>query len=165
MALEDILKKIEVDAETKIQATLGEAKAKETQILAAAKSDADKLARQIIDDANALAERERTRILSEASMKARLLVLSEKQALIEEVFDRALAALINMDDTSYEKFIKAIMSKVKKGPDEELIKVDRKSGGGIILQGDKVRVDMTFPKIVEQLKPELIGETAKILFG
>jgi len=161
MALGDILKKIEGDADKDAHAVLEQARLKEKELLAAAQKEAGALTRSILEGANIQSQKERMRALSEASMKSRLLVLEEKHLLIEEAFAKAVEAMSKVDKKEYDVIRKKMLAMASETGEE---KIEEYPGGGFILRGEESSVDMTFPRIVEELKPRLISEVAKILF-
>jgi V/A-type H+-transporting ATPase subunit E len=101
MALEDILRKIKGDAAAEAERILAEARGERERMLAAGKAKAQAAADRIRASGQALAQDTRRRELATASVEVRRVVLSAKQQVLGEVFERALTDLANLPDAEY----------------------------------------------------------------
>ena len=93
MALEDIFRALEEQADKDIEATLGEAKAHAAAILEEANREADTARELRVADAERAAITRSAQDLNQAKLEARKKVAAVKERAIREVFDEALAAL------------------------------------------------------------------------
>lgn len=95
-----------------IERILGDAKARADEIMQGAEEEKEKIlskARQkaknqetrILEQSRKDAEEEKRRIIGVAQLEARKEILSSKQKLIREAFDRALNKLEDLDDETY----------------------------------------------------------------
>jgi len=130
--------------------------------------------------------KEQTRI--QASLEARNNLLRKKQALISEVFSRALDSLAKRESTAQEKLLAVFLKRVGRnlGSEVEIVPtknsqsvlaklVPKYSGfnlsdkrvrgqGGFIVASDLMEEDYIFDHLITEKREELEAEVAKILF-
>lgn len=132
-------------------------------------SDAEKQAKQVIEEANAKAAKKAEEIHKKASMDAadrlrinnsmlelemRKEILSTKQQLIDEVFQKALESLSRMIDSEYEAMLqKLIIDAVETGEEEILLS-----------KQDKARLSADFANKVNQTLTQ-IGKKGNLKFS
>ena len=98
MAIDRITRKIMEDAEAEVQEIL----AKADQDIERVKVDTTNMIREIEheaqEDATKKAEEQKRRIISRAQAEMRKELLAEKQGLIDEAFQKALTAFVEMNE-------------------------------------------------------------------
>ncbi|HDP70201.1 MAG TPA: V-type ATP synthase subunit E [Actinobacteria bacterium] len=135
MALEDIVNRVVGDAKKTADEIRDKARTEADQEMAEAKKKAESIKAGILTEVKAEAKREEKRILSLARLEARNVVLAQKRALIDGVFDEALEKLKLLTDEKYRRLLKKMLLKDEVEGDEELIlsSEDRKKvGNGFI---------------------------------
>lgn len=126
MALEDIIKKIEADAEGEVNRIKAAAEATGEEILDQAKKEAEDKRRALLKKGEDDAERVRKRILQIADLDARKIILTAKRQVISDVFDRASKKLLEAENYR-DMFYKMLLSGVETGEEEVVISAyDRK---------------------------------------
>lgn len=188
--LEAILQRIRQDADEQIRDINEQADARCAGILAAA----DREAEAIVRDAG-LKSTEQAAILQHRSeslsaLDTRKMILSARQALIDEVIEQAAARLANLPAPEkaalYRRFLDEQASGCERvvfaGSDlpiaESIIEtVNREKGwhltvdpaagnfsGGLILRQDLIETNLTIDLLVRSRHPELVGLAAAALF-
>jgi V/A-type H+/Na+-transporting ATPase subunit E len=110
MAVEDILKRIEADAETEARAILESAQAEADSTSEQARKRVDGEREKLLSVAKQRAGEERNRIVTLARLEARRDELSEKQKLIDLVFERTRERIIKMGRDEYRRLIAAFLT-------------------------------------------------------
>jgi len=121
MALENIINRILDDAKKKADEIKGEARVEADRIADEARKKAKSLKDNILAEAEAEAKKEEKRILSLARLEAKNMVLAQKRAVINAVFDEVLKKLKSLTDDEYRDLIKKMLLKVGIEEGEELI--------------------------------------------
>lgn len=133
MPLEDILKRIRDDVKAQVEAIRKDSMAGRERILKEAGISADRKRQEIVEDAIREAELEAQRIISVASLDSRKIILSARQEIIDECFNRTLNELSSMDAESYEGLLKQmILNYIDPDIAEQVL---------IISEKDKNRID------------------------
>ena len=121
MAIDRITRKIMEDAEAEVQEIL----AKADQDIERVKVDTTNMIREIEheaqEDATKKAEEQKRRIISRAQAEMRKELLAEKQGLIDEAFQKALTAFVEMNEENYSALMKKLLLESVEGGDEEVI--------------------------------------------
>jgi V/A-type H+-transporting ATPase subunit E len=192
MSIEKITSRIMDEAERERQQVVAEAEKKRDAILADARAKAEAL--QAAEEARGLSEKEKTvsRRKSVADIDCRKMILQEKQQHISQCFDRAVDAIIGMEEDSYlsllislgqqtglkegmlifnEKEKASIGQKVADGltkavPEGKFTVSEetRNIRGGYLLEAGKVYINNTIEALVEEYKDSLSSEIAAMLF-
>ncbi len=191
----EVLEEVRIEAEAIILDA--EKEAKET--LKAAKEEADKTYEDIVNEANAKSAGERRKIESLTQVETRNRLLQEKEALVDEAFDKTLAKLKDFVKTEeYQSILEAlILEAAKKMGSKSLVvyvnskdkawleqgnlsnlskklrvglkladKAEECIGGCKVQTVDgKILYDNTLENRLQQFKPTLRLEVAKILFA
>jgi V/A-type H+-transporting ATPase subunit E len=194
MAVQDILKKIKADAEANASGIVAEGKAAGAKALAGAKSDIAEHREKLMARARQHAEEESNRIVTLARLAGRRTILTEKQALIDRVFDETRKSILGMETGEYRKLMRGfIEASVDTGNEEVIIdpaekRIDqafldevskslgRGSGlklsserrpiqGGFILHEGKVETNCTLETILRDARERVETDVAVILFG
>ncbi len=120
MALEDILRKIQEDAEAEAAEIIAAARAESDTILAQGKARAQSVADRIEATIQASAEEARRRELATASVEIRRIVLAAKQEMLAKVFAEALRQLVDMPDNEYRELLSDLAARASITGDEIL---------------------------------------------
>lgn len=144
MPLEKLIERIMNDARERADAITEEAQRKREKVLGEADARAEELYQQEVSAARRSAEDERKRRVTIAALDARKSILEEKQALVQEVFDRAIQAVASMPREQYVDFVVRFL--VSAASDE---------GGEVILSpADRERLG---EEVVSRANEELVG--------
>lgn len=192
MSLEKITSKITGEAEAVRAQLLAEAEAERDGILSRAEKEAADLI--AAEEARGLSEKEKmiSRRKSVADIDCRKLILQKKQELISQCFEKAVDAMVSMDETAYLKLLTALG--VKTGRKEGLLifnktekerigqkladalnaAVDggafsvaeetRNLRGGYLLQSGKVYINNSMEALVEEHRDGLRADVYAVLF-
>ena len=187
-----IINSIIATAESKAQAIVADAIAEKDSLLEMTRNRLEQRERETLAHAEEEARKTVERKVTLAELDRRKLLLKAKQALIDKVYDAAIAKTLNMTDNVYRDFIGGLVKRYADDGDEIMIaERDAKSlnydwaeslgrsigkditlsrkyhsgRGGIILVGDKCDKNLTLDAAVKQLRPLCEGEIAAKLFG
>ena len=193
MAVEDILKKIESDAEEEARRIVAERKKAGDSVLDQARKKHELERERLHGRARQRAGEERNRIITLAKLAARRELLDEKQRLIGRVFDEARGAILAMDRDAYRRLIRTFLEKTVEGGEIEVIidtderRIDqaflddvagglagtprltlaaerRSIGGGFVLRQGKTETNCALDTILRAARERLETEVAGILF-
>jgi len=116
MTIEDIKEKIITDAEIQANNIVSQAEDKAKEIIKKGEKEADNIRNIILNKNEQESLLKKSKILTEANLKAKKTILSEKQNIIEDVFNNVLENVLNLNDKDYLNFIKKlILDNVEKG--------------------------------------------------
>ncbi len=149
MALEDIVNKINTDALNEAAKIKDEAKALSSKISEEAGGRATTIREEILRDARAKAREDGKRSLIIANLESRKQILTAKQALIGEAFEKAKARLVGLRDREYLKLIKKVLLKAVESGDEVII----------VSTKDRSRIS---PSFLEAVNRSLISKGKKV---
>ena len=191
--IETIIQRLNTDAKAETDALLDKARQDAAAITARCQAQADK---ETVDLAartqRAAAEREE-RLVSAAQMEARKTILAAKQAVMEEVYAKALEKLRSLpQDRTVEVLASLLNEAAPQGKGEVLFSAqDREtvgraavdaanaqnggqltlSGetanipGGFILRNGSIEVNCAYDTLIRLQKTETAGQVARQLFG
>ncbi len=187
MALSDILEKIKEETDAKIKDLNEQFDAKLSTLESEFKEKKEKAKNEMDEQVAKNSKKILNKMETVAKMEAKNKLLKEKRALLDDIFEQALEALIQADD--YQEMIKTLLEKTEiesddvsvipaKGKEDETKKALEESGknykmaeksadikGGFILQSDKIEVNNSFESILhKQLRDDLELDIAKMLF-
>ena len=148
MPFEKITERILLDANNKAEKIKTEARTGDEEILIQAQDESEKMKSQILRESETNGAEERKRILALTRLEARNSVLSEKQELVELVFERATEKLLSLSDDRYQQFIKNLLLKTAMVGDEEVI----------ICSSDKNRIT---PELLNDVNKSLVEKGKK----
>ena len=148
MPFEKITERILLDANNKAEKIKTEARTGVEEILIQAQDESEKMKSQILRESETNGAEERKRILALTRLEARNSVLSEKQELVELVFERATEKLLSLSDDLYQQFIKNLLLKTAMVGDEEVI----------ICSSDKNRIT---PELLNDVNKSLVEKGKK----
>ncbi|MDD5927174.1 MAG: V-type ATP synthase subunit E [Firmicutes bacterium] len=192
MSIEKITSKILSEASELKEKTLSEARKESDAVLAEAEKKAQEMIED--SKKRGLEEKEKiiSRRKSVADIDCRKVFLAKKQEIIGQCFDKAVDEIISMDEADYiglltalgtgsrmtagqlifnEKERAAIGQKVvdalngsAEGRSFVLSEETRKLRGGYMLMCGQTFINNTIEALVEEARPELVAEVAKIMF-
>ena len=192
MSIEKITSKIISEASELKEKTLSEARVQSDAVLAEAQKKAQEMVEE--SKKRGLEEKEKiiSRRKSVADIDCRKVFLAKKQELIGQCFDKAVEGIITMNEADYtdlltalgknsgltagqlifnEKERAAIGQKVVDGLNAAipggsfaLSEETRKLRGGYMLMCGQTFINNTIEALVEEARPELVAEVAKMMF-
>ena len=192
MSIEKITSKIISEASELKEKTLSEARVQSDAVLAEAQKKAQEMVEE--SKKRGLEEKEKiiSRRKSVADIDCRKVFLAKKQELIGQCFDKAVDEIITMNEADYtdlltalgkssgltagqlifnEKERAAIGQKVVDGLNAAipggsfaLSEETRKLRGGYMLMCGQTFINNTIEALVEEARPELVAEVAKMMF-
>jgi len=194
MAVEDILKKIRADAEEAARRIVAEGQAAADGVTAEARGRIEAQGERMRAKARQRADEERNRIVTLARLSGRRDLLTEKQRLIDRVFDETRKSILEMGREDYRGLIRAFLKDTHDAGDVEVIvdtdetRIDqgfldevarqldgagrltlsserRAIGGGFILRSGRTETNCTLETILRDARERLETEVASILFG
>lgn len=192
--IEKISGRIIADAQTEADAVIAEAKAKCEEI----RSDYDKKAQEtywgLVKSGVKECEARVARLGRTAEMEAKKSVLTLKQSMVSEVFEKATERVCSMPESDYVTFLAKMAAKVADSGREEIILSERDKAlgakiaaeanailgargaltvsdavrempGGLVLRDGDIEVNCSINTIVEQYRYELASQVAEVMFG
>ncbi len=121
---EKIIARILEDARLKAENNIKEAEKQASDIINAAKEEAEKKRNVIIENALKNADEMEKRAISVAELEARKIKLKAKQEIITSVFEKAITALNSLPAETYAKILcNMIISSVAKGNEEVVLSI------------------------------------------
>lgn len=186
MGLDNIVKKLQKEAEQEIEKLQKEAAEKQKEIELAYEEKISQKRQKLLADFTAQVKREMDMELWQEKSNLRKELLMKKKQVIDSIFSKVLDILKNLPEADQEKLIKKYLQEVedKEGyilparGSESLIKKclrgkDRlrlaegsvAAAGGFIWQSDEVNIDYTWESLVSALRERTELEISKALFG
>lgn len=135
MAIEDIIKKIESETETKINKFLSSAKEEEGNILTRAVNEAEKINQKTIATGKEEYAHKKNRQISAVTLEAQKKLLAEKQKIVAEVYAEVLKRLGTLAKDKYRELLRILILKLAGGGEEI-----------IIADNEKTKIDNNFLK-------------------
>jgi V/A-type H+-transporting ATPase subunit E len=151
METKNITLKILEDAKKRANEIVAEAEEKVKIILENARDDVQRIEKQLEQEAEESARKERTRILSLAEMEEKRRILGAKITILEEVFRQALDSLKSQSDNDYQKTMRGLLLTSVDHGDEEVV----------VSKSDKNRLNQEFLNTVNQKLREM-GKTGEL---
>lgn len=121
MAIEEIIRKIELETEEKTKQILTSAKEEEKNILEKARAEADKIKEQMLKIRKGEIQENKRREITLADLEARKTVLAEKQKIVSEVYARVLERLENLEPREFRELMKKLILTIASGGEELII--------------------------------------------
>jgi vacuolar-type H+-ATPase subunit E/Vma4 len=192
VALADIIARIGSDASTSANAIVAEAEQQAAAIVAAARAEAERDSTQTVAAARAEAERDAGTIVVKARLVARDALVTTQREFIGAALDATAVALAALPDERYVPWLAARIAAVARGGETLSLGTldrDRKAAvleelgriaptlslaatdtaapfeRGALLQGDRVRADLSLEAIVADRRDELELVVARVLFA
>ncbi len=118
MALEDILHRIQKEAQKSVETIIAEADKQVESIIAEAQKEAEETSQRLWKGITQRVEEEKQRKLTMARLQCQKQLLQEKETQIENAFSNAMDYLINLDNSDYRCLVNKLLSAAVK-PDED----------------------------------------------
>jgi len=148
MTIKDINEKIISDAGIQADKIIAQAEDDANNIIKKGKKEADSLKNVLLYKYNQEASLRKSKILTEANLEAKKIILSEKQKIIENIFDKASESILKLDDKNYRNIIrKMILDNIETG--DETIFIDH---------SDRIKISESF---MEDINKELKSKGEK----
>ena len=109
MTIKDINNKIISDARIQAEKIITQAEDNANNIIKKGEKEANNIKNVISYKNTQEASLKKSKILTEANLKAKKTILLEKQNIIEDVFDKALEIILKLNDKEYHNFIKKLI--------------------------------------------------------
>ncbi len=123
MTIKDISEKIISDSRIQADKIIAQAEDDANNIIKKGKKEADNIKNIILYKCNQEASLRKSKILTEANLEAKKIILSEKQKIIEDVFNKASESILKLEDKDYRNIIKKmILDNIETG--DETIFID-----------------------------------------
>jgi vacuolar-type H+-ATPase subunit E/Vma4 len=162
MGIESITNKIIEDAEHKIfEIELATQKECEDIKIKADKAIAA-LHGEIEAKADDLGKQQEAQMLCAARLEANKQIQSRKRSIIDDCFAKALQALRSLSKEEYESATKAMISKIDVNSDSIIEQIGNNEG--FIVKQGKIKLNYSFAKISEAIRPQVEIEISKILW-
>lgn len=192
MALADILERIESDAEVEAAEITAAARERADAILAAARAKAEAHVADVVAAAERDAARDAETTVVNARLRGRDDMVTARRSLIDEALSAAAEGIAALGDADYARFLAARIAEVARGgeslsfgeldtarADAVMSELSRlapslslaRSGEsapfprGALLEGSRVRVDLSLPAIVNERRDDLESQAVIALFG
>ena len=192
MSIEKITSKIISEASELKEKTLSEARLQSDAVLAEAQKKAQEMVEE--SKKRGLEEKEKiiSRRKSVADIDCRKVFLAKKQELIGQCFDKAVDEIITMNEADYTELLTAlgknsgltagqlifnekeraaigqkvvdVLNAAIPGGSFALSEETRKLRGGYMLMCGQTFINNTIEALVEEARPELVAEVAKMMF-
>ena len=194
MAIEDILKKIEEEAEAECERILAEARAEAEKIEKEYSRRAEELKKALFEKAEARAKEEEKRLLVSEQLALRKAILSKKGELLERVYSNAKERIKALPEKEYLEIISKLVLESAISGTEELVvpqsqrelfgesflkslndrfgngarfTISREKGEfdwGVILREKQREIDLTLDVIFAQIIEKIESRIAEVLF-
>ena len=109
MTIKDINNKIISDARIQAEKIIAQAEDNADNIIKKGEKEADNIKNAILYKNKQEVSLKKSKILTEANLKAKKTILLEKQNIIEDVFDKVLEIILKLSDKDYHNFIKKLI--------------------------------------------------------
>ncbi|MBU0701402.1 hypothetical protein KKE26_08955 [bacterium] len=192
MALEDILNRIQKEAQQTVESIMTEASKQAESIVAEAQKQACEMKQRLWKEIQQQIEGEKQRKFTIVRLECQKQLLQEKEVQIKNAFSNALNYLANLNDADYKHLMnKLLLSAVK--PNEESVvcvnkekhqlindilkEINAKIGsslhlssqdasirGGFILQHKRQELNCSFEAMLHHVQEEITYDVAGILF-
>ena len=148
MTIKDISEKIISDSRIQADKIIAQAEDNSNNIIKKGKKEADNIKNVILYKYNQEASLRKSKILTEANLEAKKIILSEKQKIIEDVFNKASESILKLEDKDYRNIIKKmILDNIETG--DETIFIDH---------SDQKKISESF---IEDINKELKSKREK----
>lgn len=185
MALKDILKTLEAEAEARIKEIEDKSKQEIKELKAEHSRRMKKERERFLTVAKVKAQKDAEMKLFAKKFELKNEVLNRKREIINQVYNQALDKLRKLPDSEYGKIIKKLFKNItgegegviipakgregitKKAAYGMNLKVADKSidsAGGFVWQSEKVNFDNTFEQLLDDIRHETEMEVARELF-
>ena len=191
MALADIVRRIERDTEAEVAAIVAAAQESADRLIESAKRNAEKASKSLVDRARIEAEEEASLRIAGARLRGRDRLLAEKRVLVDRVFVRARAALLDLPDEEYARLLAQDIASAARGGedvmlgaedaerlqshlpgaleslgcDAKVVEEPASLSRGALLLGDRMQVEVSVDSLMAARREEYEALVADRLFG
>lgn len=188
--IENIIRRIERDAQSRAENIAAEAAREAEEIRAEASKKAAEEAAEIISKGKADAGERKLRLGGVSELEARKTLLAEKQKMIDLAFENAKAKLLALPAEKYAELLASLATSAAEGASGEIIlsekdrsevgavlleklgkdnaltisRETREIGGGLVLRSGATEVNCSFDAIIKGLRETMASEIAAVLF-
>ncbi len=188
MALSDILATIEQETKDKVEAIYKQNESDKKDLQAKLDKELAEKKEKVLKQIKYQANKKVSQASWEQSAELQTALLTKKQALLDDVFKAALAALGDLADADYKKLIVSLLNSLPtldseakivatKGKERitsealseskcELQASDKsiESTGGFLVETAEMTIDMTFESLIQSYRADNESEVAQELF-
>lgn len=192
MALNDIVERIEGDAKTEAEALIAEAERRAAEIVSEARARAEREHARTVERARAASAAESDTLRANARLAARDRELASRNEIVSRALAEVERALAELPDDRYAAFMAARIVDAAHGGERVLVaKADRERLAGladrvaavardltlewtdepasvergVVLEGDRVRAELSLASAVAERRSELEAVVSETLFG
>ncbi len=195
MALEDLLKRIDAQGESEAKAILTEAEERALALRRESEAELAALSDELQKNAERRTDAERERLLSQARLKTRLGILSERQQAVEKVFAEARRRVLSLGGEQKVRLYQGLLKQAEPDGDEELLPAEKekafftqdvlnalnrslgdrgklrlsgetaKTESGFVLRKGKRTDVLSVDTAIGRIREEMEPEVVRILFG
>ncbi len=201
MALTDIIRRIETDADADVASVVQAAQEEAEVIVSGSRREAEAMRERVLAEARARAHRDADTRMAAARLKARDASLRARAELVDRVMREARTRLVGLDDEDYARLLARSMvasarggETVRMGREDldrlrdllpEAVRAEASEPSseegdaasfayaddpgaldrGVVLEGDRMRVEISPDATLRQRHDELAALAADILFG
>ncbi len=188
--IENIIRRIERDAESRAESIAAEAAREAEEILSEASKKAAEESAEIISKGKADASERKLRLGGVSELEARKSLLSEKQKMIDIAFEKAKAKLQALPAEKYAELLASLATSAAEEASGEIIlsekdrsevgallleklgkdnaltisRETREIGGGLVFRSGNTEVNCSFDAIIKGLRETMASEIANVLF-
>ena len=167
--IEKITARIETDTKAEVAGILREGEAKAAQIRADYELQAAAQAKTAAQTSAQAAQQQAQRLEGAAQMEAKKLILAAKQACLDEAFDRARQALLDLPDDKYADLLASLAVKAAKTGREEIILNRRdhdRVGAQVVAKANAILAQNAAPALPDEVKASKAGSIlSKVVTG
>lgn len=189
-----LVNKIIEDAQIAKQNIISKAKEETEKIVSKKIEDANEFKEKLMEKAHVDGKELKEKLISKSELKIRNNILLSKRKVLDEVFDKALEELVNLDNETFLKYLlealsnldingeynllisksymnnkNVILEEVNKISKEKFRIVEVKEyediDGGFILEKDGIFVNYSFKLLIEFIREQIEFEVLTLLFN
>lgn len=172
MALEDILKKIQEEAQKESAQIIANANKEKANLLAKVQEKIKDFNRNAKISTEKQVENVKRQILVPARQQAKNIILEKKQKQLEDFFSRIFESYLQMDKKTYEKAITNLSKSLPKSEKTKALLVksienfsaSNRASAGFILSDGKINYDLRFDSIFKEIRENSANKISQILF-
>lgn len=185
MAIEDVTNKIKEEAQKLVQQLLSQADAEAQRIENETQREIDDYQKKLRENAEQMIAKERRKALASAEFEGKRLLLDRKTGIVDAVMADVAKEVQKLPAAERRAVLQKLLKEVSNEIDVQKVHINPKDKttvrdalggvtvveqemlGGVIAESKdgRVRVDMSFEAILEQLREEHLGELSRVLFG
>lgn len=129
MAIEDLIKAVEVSGQERISEIMERSKSEADELIREAKEKDQPIRRRLLEDATQTVAIQRNKMLSTAREKSRMEIIKAKNEVFEKIFEEAVQKMgFVRDRPQYREILKALLGEALRdlGSDDVVLHIDKK---------------------------------------